>query len=138
MDKNELRIGNIVMFDDGSFDIVKVDGIYTSAENDFINWTKIDGLGRFDNGNSLLLDFDPIELTEDVLKKCGFKGVKGIEEECLSIKIDYIEISIHLENYHYFIDSPFNQFEGKRQIKYLHTLQNLVYAITGQEIKIHL
>lgn len=79
----------------------------------------------------------PIPLTEDILLKCGFKLERG--EIILSIPNcgnwnwqlyqyeGYIEIQVQ---YEYATDL--------KHIKYLHQLQNLFFALTGEELNIEL
>lgn len=105
MKVTELRIGNYVKFPTGS--IYKVDILY----DDF----------------SSLLYWMPILLTEEWLFKFGFPKEDGFLGEHQS---------------HYVIDNfkiwrPFDKFledQYRVEIKYVHQLQNLYFAITGKEL----
>ena len=68
----EIRIGNIIQFDDTSEDIVRVEYVFQSDEMWFIQWTWISGKGSFKSGNSILEDFEPIPLSPEILDKCGW------------------------------------------------------------------
>jgi len=83
-------------------------------------------------------DIKPIPLTEEILLKCGFEKlgetILFIDLECGSIYYnDELEkgISISIGEY----CSRGICFEN---IKYLHQLQNLTYALTNQELNIEL
>lgn len=74
---------------------------------------------------------EPIPLTEEILLKCGFdKFLKGIK--CSDIYDTYRLGFFQIEN-HYGI----YVFHGV-EIKHLHQLQNLYFALTGEELKIEL
>ena len=79
-----------------------------------------------------LANLFPILLTPEILVKCGFE--KGRETCYLRIESDY--------------GCEINMFEGKTflqdvdggnigvEIKYLHQLQNLYFALTGEELEV--
>lgn len=78
-------------------------------------------------------DFEPIPLTEEILLKCGFEDLGDL----LLIKIQGGGISyeygcIYLGMGTYYQES--NQLE----IKHLHQLQNLYYALTREELEVEL
>lgn len=112
MKSTELRIGNYVNTLDG---ILKVDGIgdYVLIEKYAYSFS----------------DIKPIPLTEEILLKCGF--VKGLNE----YNIMRFNIFKPVDYVGYLF------CEGNlvlREIKYLHTLQNLYFALTNQELQINL
>lgn len=72
---------------------------------------------------------EPIELTEDILIKCGFK-----KSQFLNITFD-LNGFIITNNGNGFILST-GIFNVK--VKYLHQLQNLIYSLTGEELTIKL
>jgi hypothetical protein len=119
MKANELRIGNYVQSGRGIYTIgyISTDGIEAVLSEDktlIIN-------------NSII--FKPIPLTEQWLKDFGFRKVGYNEEEndVFTIKDDEVWI---LWNGHKFI---LDQYEN--EIKYVHQLQNLYFALTGEELK---
>lgn len=80
----------------------------------------------------------PIPLTEEILLRCGFvnKGYGSLGYVfarslscCITKSGDYFAFRVNTI-------SVANVFI--REIKYLHELQNLYYAITGEELKINL
>ncbi len=81
-------------------------------------------------------DIEPIPLTEDLLLKCGAKKYyipssthfsfdvdSSLELECFAGKLQLVCNSMDVLNF---------------DIKYLHQLQNLYFAITGKELEIKL
>lgn len=108
MDANELRIGNYVY---DSTDHCRID----VKCSDFCY-----------SGN-----FEPIKLTEEWLLKFGFEKLapESFRFNCLEIDIE-IEIAYLVgdgnENIIYLLDD----------IKYLHQLQNLYFALTNEELTI--
>ena len=83
---------------------------------------------------SLMINFiDPIPLTEDILLKCGFVEVSNYHPEGKTYKLKDFETT---EFY------PYISYKGERigneYIKHLHQLQNLFFALTGEELNIEL
>jgi hypothetical protein len=76
----------------------------------------------------------PIPLTEDILLKCGFEWVKEAFGYFDKLHAAYIwdngDVEIH----------PFctNDKDCWVKIKYLHQLQNLYFALTGEELNVEL
>lgn len=137
---NELRINNILN--------------YTTAENDILpttlGWQDIKWISEDPKGFNLV--HYPIPLTEEWLLKFGF--------ETEDAEIDFMEYSIEYEDNSYIYticnDGGLNnadkypfyinlkncgskygwQVDSKIEIKYVHTLQNIHFALTGQELKL--
>jgi hypothetical protein len=115
MEAKELRAGNFV-------DHARVES--------FVEWS----LGMFEclNDGTINIDnFSPIPITDELLIKFGFEK-----------KWIYPKNHIHPEGW-YVWELPFftlsdnfcYQFSGTRtEIKYVHRLQNLYFALTGQEL----
>lgn len=92
----------------------------------------------YDNDGSLVIihdgfgidhaaQFEPIPLTEEWLLKFGFeKNTGDYFLGCFSMRIVGKEMIWFVCN-----DGDFSQ-----QVKYVHQLQNLVYALTGEELTI--
>ena len=78
-------------------------------------------------------DFEPIPLTEEILLKCGFKkdtkGVLVLNKNIYSLILWGGEVSVYLK-----IDESVLSIE----INYLHQLQNLYFALSGQELEVNL
>lgn len=134
---NELRIGNWVSNIHDIPMIVKAiyeDTIYVDFKGN------VGALWEFNKYEP----FKPIELTEEILLKCGFK-----HETMFIIKnlylIEYGDFNFALDenNGFYHVKLSNHSFGHEKQvglgmIKYLHQLQNLYFALTGTELKIEL
>jgi hypothetical protein len=118
MKASELRLGNLVM--DGK-------------EIEQVNARMIDMLVKIE------ADFDPIPLTEEWLLKLGFKQCGY---EMLSWKHETLLPSFNLDGINWAdFDEPDYQFLNYKvadeilRIDYVHQLQNLYFALTGEELK---
>lgn len=118
MKETDLRIGNLVYDREGS--VIEWDSsIWYWMEECVIDFE----------------DFKPIKLTEDWLLRFGFEAVnhKGINGY-LSGNCDFI---YNIESKQMF---SFNEVNGDvwnlTRIIYVHQLQNLYHALTGEELKI--
>ena len=146
MKVNELRIGNLIYDDEGIFS--KVTGMKPldnaiSCENKNGCYVMID---CFTNGKEVstgwLLNTDsvkPIPLTEELLLKCGFSD-KG---DSLA-GYEYIKGLAYSVTKHgdYLAFRVYTTFSDRsvfiRRVRYLHELQNLYFAITGEELEVKL
>jgi hypothetical protein len=114
---NELRIGNYVsMF----------------GEQNLI--VDISLLMDIENG----VEFIPIPLTPEILEKCGFKET-DVENmyEIDSDKFHTIRVLVGSISFP-FLFSKDKEYFKLYGIKYLHQLQNLYFALTGEELSITL
>ncbi len=116
---NELRIGNLV---ETVIDKDSIGYIY--------GYTQVDSLiANFE------VDANPIPLTHEILIKCGFdewstenyRLRKSLTKNGWSSKFNYYLPYFYLSTY-----------TGSVTIKYLHQLQNLYFALTGEELNIQL
>ncbi len=109
---NELRIGNFVS-----------NGNPVTVEHYFLQ--------------DSFADFDPIPITPEILEKCGFEN----------FAFEYIhESGVSLENMrgndgpgqpdYFYLSFVFKN--ASVEIKHLHQLQNLYFALTGEELKVNL
>lgn len=122
---NEARRGNWVLFDNRHF---KIDVI--SEEFPTLDTTEF-GIGVV-NWNNI----QPIPLTEEILLKCGF--VLGMRlEDFVKGKYRFVEIKGGI-TYGEFSESGVFYFNTKTKIQYLHQLQNLYFALTGQELEVNI
>ncbi len=131
MKASELRIGNKAFYKEKVVEIASVSGINYSFGNQDITISTSD--------NSLLsvdiLQLQPIPLTPELLEKCGFKSNHPtyyyipIEDNCLHVY--YSNNGLYGYNVKYM-----HAYLG--EIKYLHQLQNLYFALTGEELEIDL
>lgn len=126
MKANELRIGNYIQdyYNTKIFVVKTVDSTLEYLD-----------LSDGKTHSNHITNLKPIPLTEDILLKCGF---------LLSTPNQYIK---HQHWYNETTDIEFNHllmcsiYEGNghvgvSHVKYLHQLQNLHYALTGQELAI--
>jgi hypothetical protein len=119
MKANELRIGNWVDVN-GKFCKVQ------SISDDGINYTDETDHYEDQSYNYILWCsiFDPIPLTPEILEKAGFE--KGLNGYFFKGGVEYNLKRHMLEGF------------GYCEILYLHQLQNLYYALTGEELNIEL
>lgn len=127
--ENELRIGSVIN--------------YTTDEGDILpsvmDWQDIKWIQEDAKGFNLV--HSPIDLTEEILLKCGFSkdgyknGFLGKDFKSGNIIIDFVLCEP-------FKKGEFNKFyshdlEGYKyvEIQYLHQLQNLYFALTGEELE---
>lgn len=106
----ELRIGNIVRL--------------KSKNKDYV----IDSGYEIDTGTDSD-DFEPTELTEDWLLKFGYDRNKN--EYCISGH-DRFNVFQSVKGPYIFCDDE----KSIRYVKYVHELQNIFFALTGEELKI--
>lgn len=114
MKASELRIGNLIMFRNfiEPQEIHKVDSkVLMKAPGDY---------GDFEFNEY----WQPIELTEEWLVKFGF-------EKDGSFTLNKLKL-INCNN-NYFIPF-FNHSKSLNDVKYVHQLQNLYFALTGEEL----
>ena len=125
MEAKELRIGNLV------YDTRTV-GDRTGLPP-VRNKTKITSIEE----GSVYRYIEPIPLTPEILEKAGF-----VTSEELSYKTVYnlkgVEISL-IKDKRILFDVDNGDFVfGFTKIKYIHQLQNLYFALTGEELEVNL
>jgi hypothetical protein len=123
IDIKELRIGNYAKHNDAwSYRGFVSEGFLFQWEDR--DWYALGECTLF------IENVEPIELTEDILIKCGF--VKTYEEHHFySVKFsDYEQVNANIQGGVVYIHD--------REIKYVHQLQNIVYALSGNELNITL
>jgi hypothetical protein len=113
MKSTELRLGNLVMRE---LEVISINSL-SIAVNDW---------GRTNNLRTQ--DFTPIPLTEEWLVKFGFdkKGYKDGLSIILENKLGYKNGRTYFKSWCILESQP----------KYAHSLQNLYFALTGQELEI--
>lgn len=139
MKANELRIGNLIRFsEDGTIftiDSIEEKGLSVQNEKE-IAWIDLE-------------EFEPIPITEEWLLEVGFQikdqlsvhktkiyYISGIDVDyCLYFADFRQDFGFYIE----YTDSPFDKDLGVLYpitfgIKYVHQLQNLYFALTGEEL----
>ena len=130
MDLKELRIGNLVYNIDGDGDKYSQPVLMVSGKEIVLGTKQIPIYTLF---NEFI---QPIPITEDWLKRFGFEKKRN----------DY-EFNSDLYNFWYLshnknicVTELENQFSAQfffEHIKYLHQLQNLYFALTGEELTLN-
>ena len=142
MKANELRIGNFILLGGNSFGTVVNITTETDEEPqvDFIT-IKIGG-GYID---STINGFYPIKLTEEWLVRFGFEG-KESDGFCIPIEIElgelqyekYLALEGSIDGFYCDLVYKEDTIEEIRMILkdigYVHQLQNLYFALTGEEL----
>jgi hypothetical protein len=138
MKPNELRIGNWVKLFNDEFNKIHV-----------ISKTAIQVEGGIIGGEVFKLEqVQPIPLTPEILEKCGFDVVhktnnhyaindpNGIKDSHKISVFPTINNQWHIA----FSDTlnGYNDYTPTTKIQYLHQLQNLVFALTGEELNFKL
>ena len=126
MKTNELRIGNHVSFNDVWCKVIGID--------------KDRVLVEYHNGNTdyCYIDYiDPIELSEEILVKIGFKKfVKSFRMELSGCRLDYF-INKTLYIYKKHTDCCLIK-DLEIKCEYVHQLQNSYFLLTSEELEIEL
>jgi len=116
---NELRLGNLVY------------GFKTIWQIDFTDFRNYDT----DTGE---LPYDPIQLTPEILERCGFQYYAWPDFLQFShfIKNDFILRETD-SGYSFFNTSKCDNSQRQHLviIRHLHQLQNLYFALTGEELE---
>ena len=132
MKVQELRIGNIITHKD--INMFRVDEIRQTNEGYIVRMYTCDNLES--KMNMLLSLAEPIPLTPELLKKCGFVKSK-LEGYDVHFKYSHHKLYSAITALY---DSKFSikLDDVARGIKSLHQLQNLYYALTNEELVIKL
>jgi hypothetical protein len=125
IDNRELRIGNAVLLNG---DIAIVSGMQTTRIHANCKDYRV--------GNEKPKYFDPIKLSEGWLLKLGFKYMGEFYDDVdKSYCLDYKWYIIFIDGVYKF-GLEYQDF--CTELKNIHTLQNLYFALTGEELEIKL
>lgn len=128
MEANELRLSNIVDYNGVNFKIYSVRSPEPNAD-DYYNDKSIITIWNNGLADVCIDDLNPIPLTEEWLIKFGFEKTKGYV-----FKIDKFSLFDH----NYDQGNLFLKLNSQNvpliNIKYVHQLQNLYFALTGKEL----
>jgi len=128
MEATDLRIGNLFERDGSIIEAIRI------AKDGTINYDLVkESKGMRTNGGRV----KPIELTEELLLKCGFTYHEGDQSFELN------EIAIKQTHVDRFVPAYKHTDAGWQYLKqcgflYLHQLQNLYFALTQTELQITL
>lgn len=127
---NELRIGNIVKDEDGNYRFI------SHVHKNYIGLSSV----RYPQLYSMPHDLDeiePVQISEEILLKC--RAVRG-SVTMYFIPIPSIKCEIHATWFHnqYVIELQNDRIPIVTEVKYLHQLQNLYFALTGKELEVKL
>ena len=115
---NELRIGNWLYGINPLSPGYNPGKIYFQVENIFGESINLYIVPGFETERAY--DVEPIPITMEILEKCGFSGawttINGLDGNLMGVKLPELEY----------------------EIKYVHQLQNLYFALTGNELNINL
>jgi len=123
----ELRIGNLIQVGGNTIDTYQTyKPIAITAE--LIKAIQEENEER---GNDYILSvWQPIPLTPEILEKAGFKHIDGWNDSWWYF--DTVGVNLHLGKLYY------NDLSKHVELHSLHQLQNLTFALTGQELTIKL
>lgn len=152
---NELRIGNHIKFECDTLHMTTF-GRITGIEQHF-QYKDGRRITKSTYGASLIdqwgnerqadvVDIEPIPLTSEILEKAGFE-ITGIDKSIYTLflsKLDESEFS--RQRIDFFVDNSHGKVELCRSgvcfkmapCQYVHQLQNLIHALTGEELNIQL
>lgn len=137
MKVSELRIGNLV-FISAEIILSKSNIVIPNGKLIKVETIYEDGINNdeFDHDHSYIRKFDikktlGIPITEEWLLRMGFKE-RYSKSHQIEIKYDFLKLYNSNGDYIYDIGSN----TGVNTIHYLHQLQNLYFALTGEELEI--
>lgn len=117
--EQELRIGNKVLYNG------EIDEVYSIFHiNGQMQPYRVLLQGGRDKDGFCLLDIHPISLTSEILEKCAFKNGGSY----------WILNDVIIYDGELYGDFTYKYNYADKEIKYLHQLQNLYFALTGEEL----
>ena len=133
MKTNELRIGNWIKYEDKLVQVVQLSSLMILCQRDENQFLV----------NCAPKEFQPIELTEEVLVNIGFEKIN----DCYTLQNEYICFAYYKDSFKQELVAGVKR-KGKclchinelknYDIKYLHQLQNAYYCLTSEELNIEL
>ena len=124
---NEMRIGSLVQMAQGCSQGNAKPGDVVRYDIDDFEYCRFDC-------------FDPVPLTEEWLLRLGFKHAKSDSDNYWQADYWYVagndDIQILQEDDNLYL-MGYDWQEGIKTIDFVHSLQNLFHALTGQELKIN-
>lgn len=141
MKANELRIGNLISHD--RCDKFRIDEVRLTNEGYILRmYVHRNTLTSY--ADMKLDEAKPIPLTLELLKKCGFtknEYDENVYNHGLGLDLVYA-MGFEEKEPHWHYGHDYEHGDGTRPlwkaIDYLHELQNLFFALTGEELQINL
>ena len=135
---SELRFGNLIKYYDELVEVYGVKGLYVIIA--------VEENGEVKEQSILAPAFEPIPLTPEILEKCGFVKSKSDKDDNEDHYVYGNQVannfSLYFDTDHWEIAQEWNDsrvyFYFWNHINHLHQLQNLYFALTGEELKINL
>lgn len=128
---NELRLGNWIVFNNflSPEKYIQVNATF------FSSW--LGGRNRQEIKNDEVINkyYSGIPLTPEILEKCGFEQDEFITRDFFKQGFFNFKAVNHYEDGFLVIC---NFMQGGIKVKYLHQLQNLYFALSGEELNIKL
>lgn len=89
------------------------------------------------HGEEPFMNLEPIPLTPDILEKCGFEELDG-NEYYRFFDLDAVRVYIHRMDNSAFVSYSQSTLDHYTNNLHLHQLQNIIYALTNNELTINL
>lgn len=124
----ELRLGNILLFDEMRVRVKGMSQDFNDSPYD-IEIELPDGMFT----QVPLEDLRPIALTHEIVLESGFERSSFVVGDGWKIKIDGRNLYF-TDEMEFYVEDESIAFMTKR-VDYLHTLQNLIFSLTGTELK---
>ena len=128
MKANELRIGNLTK--QGKVIFIELDELI----GDSFRVEDSDGV-QYKN---TWMKIQPIPLTPEILEKAGFEKTYNSPYRVKFDHIKHREIGYTFSDIKDYYENGFRFYDRNIDINYLHQLQNLYFALTGDELPIEL
>lgn len=125
MKATELRLENNLLINDIN-EVCKI----TSISNKYIGYETKSRIGE-----CLIECLTPIELSEEILLKCGWKW--NVECDCFEGKDARMYLTYKHVNNSYEMFNYITKTLITKRIFYLHQLQNLYFALTNEELTVN-
>jgi len=131
MEKNQLRIGNILNYQLEESTLVPTR----------IDWQDLKQLTEDPKGFNLV--HKPIPITEEWLLRFGFERMITQEDSfllCLDevFSLDSKDLIYNIKNNCVYINNSFDILEPLTTIEFVHQMQNIVFVIANKELQIKL
>jgi len=121
MKNTDLRIGNLVL--DRGNKVLRID--YWERHNMIAQEIKVEGIGEVHPLTEEIEYLQPIPITEEWLLKFGFE-----EQD----RVFHNQIALYKGNECFNYNASFFEHDNFVSIEYVHQLQNLYFALTGEEL----